>query len=852
MPALSLAEAVHQAQDAISGGNYRAAVDTCRWVLNQFPNYVTAHRLLGEAYLEQRDTSAAERAFQETIRRDPQNLQAYVGLGLIARERDDARASLAYLQAAWENAPQRADLREHVVRLSQEVYGADGRLQLTRAGLCSLHYHAGRWGRAVSECAAVLADHPGRIDIRLRLAAALWRRGEDDRAAATCRAVLEQAPQAATALLILADIERRRGNTDEATALRDRARAVDPAGTLAAELIGAVGGERAEFLLPETVPMLEEQPEAVVEPERPYIAPAPDFSAPAEPTHAEPAHAEAAPESLDISLPSDEELESARPSDEAAAGYTGMLRSLEGEGLAPFNTSEFDAAGEQQAAEAPAAQDATEQEAADVFGISSDQEIAAARPPEEQPHGFTGILRSLEDTGLQPFSFDDEPPPPWLLEDESDEGFDEALSEEPAGQQAVPGEPEPSAEDVAAEPPTEPTPLATDWDSIDDEIRSAIPGDMPRGFTDQLRSLDATGVEPFTFDDEEIPFFQRQRPSEPEEARETGAEPQPELPEDLAGLDSGESLPPEESVTEASLLDEDELAALGEGPAAEEVQEPASEQPDWSGLEDMDDLAATAEAADEDIADLIELDGVDWAVDEFAAEEASVVEQARWGEAPEGQEQPEPELETAEPVDETIFAVEETAAEETVIEQAPAVEPPATSEVEAETGAQAGEIDDLGDAQVAIDRLGVGPELFERARASKESLVESGQISGDVPFAEADEPVPAPSAEMEAPAGPLPDEPPSEPAARLAYADRLVDAGRIDEALDNYRWVYRHAPDFSDGLLAGLHRVLGTDARAAALATTHNLLGAIYRRRGEVHLSSRHYAAALASKRRGG
>src|SRR5690606_17013964 len=128
MPALPLAEAIEQAQEAIRGGDYRSAVQTCRAVLEQYPEYVTAHRLLGAADLEQPSRDEAEQAFLSTLARDPQNVAALSGMGLLAEERNDPETALSYFQAAWETAPMRSDLRDAVIRLAQRVYGADGRL----------------------------------------------------------------------------------------------------------------------------------------------------------------------------------------------------------------------------------------------------------------------------------------------------------------------------------------------------------------------------------------------------------------------------------------------------------------------------------------------------------------------------------------------------------------------------------------------------------------------------------------------------------------------------------------------------------------------------------------------------
>ena len=278
MTARPLSEAVQQAEEAISGGNYQLAVETCRRVLGQFPEFATAHRLLAEAHLEVGDVDAAEHAFQETLQRDPQSSAAYAGLATIAEGKGDVESALAYAQVAWEISPQRADLRDRVASLSERHFGKGGRLHLTRPALTSLHFRAGRWSRAAAEAASVLVEHPGRVDVQLRMAESLWRRGSLTAAANACRAVLESASSAVMALLMLADVERRAGHPDEATQLLERARAVDPDGVRAADLVTIGAADLAEFMLPAQMPEFDDSVEIAAEVERPRIAPAPDFN----------------------------------------------------------------------------------------------------------------------------------------------------------------------------------------------------------------------------------------------------------------------------------------------------------------------------------------------------------------------------------------------------------------------------------------------------------------------------------------------------------------------------------------------------------------------------------------------
>ncbi|HEX3723627.1 MAG TPA: tetratricopeptide repeat protein, partial [Nitrolancea sp.] len=511
MAARPLDEAVQQAEEALSGGNSRYAVETCRRVLGQFPEFATAHRLLGEALLEEHDIAGAERAFAEALQRDPQSSAAYSGLSKIAESRGDHDNALAYAQVAWEIMPQRADLRERVADLSEQLYGKGGRLHLTRAALTSLHFRSGRWSRAAAEAAAVLGEQPDRVDVQLRMAESLWRRGSLTAAGNACRSVLSTSPSAVMALLMLADIERRQNDKDGATRHLDQARKIDPDGVRAADLVTIGSDDLADFILPTSMPVLDESADVTSEIERPRIAPAPDFiwpEAPAETPRnvADTAAKEserAAPVAddagFDVRLPDDAEIDAARPPAQAQPGYTSMLRSLEGEGLLPFRLD-----GEH-GDDMLDAYESEEEETPDesVFSLVSDEDIEAARPPVNAPRGFTTLLNSLDDTGLEPFQVEGD------ASDATDELEAPASTDTMDQLSLVQPMDEFDDLDAAASASTEPTSDAVDvssyltagWDDIDAEIQRAIPADDAwKGYTGQLRDLDETGLKPFSID----------------------------------------------------------------------------------------------------------------------------------------------------------------------------------------------------------------------------------------------------------------------------------------------------------------------------------------------------------------
>lgn len=275
---IAISDAIQQAQQAIEGGDYRSAIQTCNKLVGQFPDYAAAYRVLGEAYLEQGQTADAEQAFAEALLRDPRQPWAYHGLGVIAEEQNILDNALAFCQVAWELAPNYAQLRDPVIRIASRRYGADGQAQLTSAALAQIYANTFRLQRAATEYRGALEELPDRVDLKLGLAETLWLLGKDDDAADLCRAVLQENPVAIQALVILADVEGRAGNSSEAGDPRARIRAVDPDGSITALMLAR--NERADhdnlLIAAGSMPVLDDAAGAVVA-ERPHIAPAPDF-----------------------------------------------------------------------------------------------------------------------------------------------------------------------------------------------------------------------------------------------------------------------------------------------------------------------------------------------------------------------------------------------------------------------------------------------------------------------------------------------------------------------------------------------------------------------------------------------
>src|SRR5262249_54517355 len=154
-----LVEIIRGAQDAMDRGDYRLAIAACSHALETFPSCLTAHRMLGEACLEQGSTSDAIDHFNQTLTVDPLNVVARLGLGVACEEKKEMTAAYAAYLNAWEINPALDQVRDELVRL-RGLLGGDERLHPTRAGLAGIYTRSGQFGRAASEWKAVLASEP--------------------------------------------------------------------------------------------------------------------------------------------------------------------------------------------------------------------------------------------------------------------------------------------------------------------------------------------------------------------------------------------------------------------------------------------------------------------------------------------------------------------------------------------------------------------------------------------------------------------------------------------------------------------------------------------------------------------
>ncbi|NJM08493.1 tetratricopeptide repeat protein, partial [Candidatus Gracilibacteria bacterium] len=204
MAIVSLQAAYDQARAYLEQNQIDYAIAVAQHILEQYPDNLEAHRILGEAYLAGRQFDQAEAAFSRVLAADPESIPAHVGLGITQERRGRIDRAVAEFEQALEIRPDMPELRSQLLRLYAEVWGSENAsLRLSKPGLARLYAKGHMLPQAIQEFRSVVEESPERLDARVGLAEALWRDGQEHEASDELRAILQQRPDVLKANLLL-------------------------------------------------------------------------------------------------------------------------------------------------------------------------------------------------------------------------------------------------------------------------------------------------------------------------------------------------------------------------------------------------------------------------------------------------------------------------------------------------------------------------------------------------------------------------------------------------------------------------------------------------------------------------
>jgi tetratricopeptide (TPR) repeat protein len=248
---MSLITAYEQMHDASANGNHAVVLRIARHVLMYFPHIIKTKLCLCESLLAVNELTEAASLYHDVLRSDPENIDAYVGLSIIAERQGDLRVAEEHLEHAIEMRPEVVDVRTRLVNLYRRSARHDVYLQLSRIGLARLFVKGSMFEQAISEFRSLQALHPTRVDITIALAETLWRNGDERESYEISQTLLKTDPDILKANYFVARYQAGR-DADASQHCWMHAQAFDPFFDIARELFGhATLPSAATWVLPE-------------------------------------------------------------------------------------------------------------------------------------------------------------------------------------------------------------------------------------------------------------------------------------------------------------------------------------------------------------------------------------------------------------------------------------------------------------------------------------------------------------------------------------------------------------------------------------------------------------------------
>ncbi len=191
-------------ENLIDRGQTEEALARCKQILQLFPKYIEAYRLLGKAYLESQRYSEAADVFQRLLSTVPDDFVAHVGMSIIKEDEGNLDGAIWHMERATEIQPSNTAVQDELRRLFSRREGMEpSRLRMTRGGLVRMYARGDLYQQAITEALAALAEDTQRLDIQVVLARMYNLTGQRVKAAEVCIDLLEKLPYSYEANLIM-------------------------------------------------------------------------------------------------------------------------------------------------------------------------------------------------------------------------------------------------------------------------------------------------------------------------------------------------------------------------------------------------------------------------------------------------------------------------------------------------------------------------------------------------------------------------------------------------------------------------------------------------------------------------
>jgi tetratricopeptide (TPR) repeat protein len=216
-------------EELIDRGQTEEALAHCKHILQLYPKYIEAYRLLGKTFLESQRYAEASDILQRVLSSVPDDFVSHVGMSIIREDEGNLDGAIWHMERAYEIQPSNVAVQDEVRRLYGRRDGSEpARVHMTRGGLVRMYARGDLPQQAITEIRATLAQDPQRPDLQVLLARTYVETGKRVEAAEVCSELISKFPYCFEANRILAEILPESKRVEEAAVYQQRIIALDP------------------------------------------------------------------------------------------------------------------------------------------------------------------------------------------------------------------------------------------------------------------------------------------------------------------------------------------------------------------------------------------------------------------------------------------------------------------------------------------------------------------------------------------------------------------------------------------------------------------------------------------------
>jgi len=229
MAEVPLRSYLHEIEKDIESGRTDQAIAHSRHILQTYPKYVDAYRLLGKSYLESQRYTDAGDIFQRVLSSIPDDFVAHVGMSIIREDEGNIDEAIWHMERAFEVQPSNNAIQGELRRLfGRRDKVEPPKIRLTRGALARLYYKGELYLQAISEIRAALSEAPTRLDLQALLADIYFKTGQPADATETALNVLKHLPNCLVANRVMIQVLKGTDRTADLQTYQQRVAQLDP------------------------------------------------------------------------------------------------------------------------------------------------------------------------------------------------------------------------------------------------------------------------------------------------------------------------------------------------------------------------------------------------------------------------------------------------------------------------------------------------------------------------------------------------------------------------------------------------------------------------------------------------